>query len=265
LPFYAKRIFLFEGERGKGFASEFFSAWFDDDETFAIPSGDRSSVCAAVSGLKTVGVVAANVIGLIDRDFYSDETLRATTAGVTVLQLHEVESVLCDQKVVAALAEHFGKDPDEVWTEFLKEVRRQFQGQTMNNVVSNRVRSRVGDLLQGAFSGAQVVIDLAQTGANHSKSLSDLDLPAKTAAMFTEESRRVVDALASGGKEMLAILPGKHLLGLLVVPLGMRGTSELTSLVVRSLNRKLLKDDPLRALGAKIEVALLTYLPPRQA
>jgi len=62
LPFYAKRIFLFEGEPGKGFASEFFAAWFDDDETFAIPSGDRDSVCAAVSGLKTVGLVAAEVI-----------------------------------------------------------------------------------------------------------------------------------------------------------------------------------------------------------
>lgn len=77
LPFYAKRIFLFEGEAGKGFASEFFSAWFDDAETFAIPAGDRDSVSAAVSGLKTVGIVAAEVIGLIDRDFYSDAVLLA--------------------------------------------------------------------------------------------------------------------------------------------------------------------------------------------
>lgn len=134
LPFYAKRIFLFEGERGKGFASELFYAWFDDDETFAIPSGDRNSVCAAVSGLKTIGVVAANVIGLVDRDFYSEEALKATTAGVTVLHLHELESVLCDQKVVAALAEHWGKDPDEVWTGFRDQVSREFRGQTMNNV-----------------------------------------------------------------------------------------------------------------------------------
>jgi len=64
LPFFARRIFLFEGELGRGFASEFFSAWFNDDETFAIPSGNRNSVCAAVVGLKAVGVVAAEVIGL---------------------------------------------------------------------------------------------------------------------------------------------------------------------------------------------------------
>jgi hypothetical protein len=263
LPFYAKRIFLFEGERGKGFASEFFYAWFDDDETFAIPSGDRNSVCAAVSGLKTVGVIAATVTGLVDRDFYSDEALKSTTSGVTVLPLHELESVLCDQKVVTALAEHLGKDPNKVWDEFLAYVRREFRDQTLNSVVSNRVRSRVGDLLQGAFSGAQVVADPTETGANHSGALADLDLPAKTTAMFQEESTRVSDALARGGTDMLSILPGKHVLSILVRPLGLRGTTELTSLVVRSLNRKLSKADPLSPLGAKIEEALLSYLPTR--
>ena len=266
LPFYAKRIFLFEGEPGKGFASEFFSAWFDDDETFAIPCGDRDSVCAAVSGLKTVGVVAAEVIGLIDRDFYSDAVLDAVTNGVTVLPLHEIESVLCDQKAVASVAEQFGKNPAGVWEEFLDRVRKEFRGQTLNSVVARRVRSRVGDLLDGAFNGAQVVADLTATSANHSTTLSTLDLPAKTAVMFAEESKRVADALDGGGTEMLAILPGKHLLSMLADVLGLSSTSELTSLVVRSLNRKQLKkDDPFLGLGAKVETALLAYLPSRRA
>jgi hypothetical protein len=266
LPFYAKRIFLFEGEPGKGFASEFFSAWFDDDETFAMPCGDRDSVCAAVSGLNTVGVVAAEVIGLIDRDFYSDDVLGAVTKGVTVLPLHEIESVLCDQKAVASVSEHFGKDPAGTWEEFLNRVRKEFRGQTLNGVVARRVRSRVGDLLDGAFNGAQVVADLTTTKANHSATLSALDLPAKTAAMFAEESKRVADALDVGGTEMLAILPGKHLLSMLAGILGLSNTSELTNLVVRSLNRKQLKKgDPFLVLGEKMEMALLAYLPSRQA
>lgn len=266
LPFYAKRIFLFEGEPGKGFASEFFSAWFDDEETFAIPAGNRDSVCAAVSGLKTVGVVAAEVMGLIDRDFYSDAVLAAVTDGVTVLPLHEIESVLCDQRIVASVAEHFGKDPAEVWKEFLELVRKEFHGQTLNGVVARRVRSRVGDLLGGAFNGAQVVADLTQTSTSHSATLSKLDLPAKTSAMFTEEFKRVTDALAGGAAAMLAILPGKHLLSMIAHVLGLGDTSELTSLVVRSLDRKRLKEnDPLFALGAKVEAALFAYLPPRRA
>jgi hypothetical protein len=265
LPFYARRIFLFEGEQGKGFASEFLSAWFDDAETFAIPSGDRNSVCAAVSGLKTVGVVAAEVIGLVDRDFYSDEILKSTTSGVIVLPLHEIESILCDQKVVAALAAHFGKAPDVIWQEFIDRVRKEFRDQTLNNVIARRVRSRVGDLLDGAFSGAQVVADSLQTGANHSATLTGLDLPGKAAAMFAEESGRVAHALAGGGTDMLAIFPGKHLLSLLAPVLGLGGTKELTRLVVRALDRKRLKEtDPLHALGTKLETALLQYLPSRQ-
>jgi len=264
LPFYAKRIFLFEGEPGKGFASEFFSAWFDDDETFAIPAGDRNAVCAAVSGLKTVGVVAAAVIGLIDRDFYPDDVLNAVTDGVTVLPLHEIESVLCDPKVVAGVSEQIGKDPNEIWNAFVGRVRDEFRGQTLNSVVARRVRSRVGDLLDGAFNGAQIVADLTQTGDNHSTTLSALDLPAKTKALFAEESKRICDALAEGGRAMLAILPGKHLLSILANVLGLGHTSELTSIVVRSLNRKQLnKDDPLLTLGAKVETALLAYLPAR--
>jgi len=48
--------------------------------------------------------------------------------------------------------------------------------------------------------------------------------------------------------------------------LGLSGLSELIGLVVQSLNRSMLKEgDPLRALGVKIEEALLAYLPPRQA
>jgi len=265
LPFYAKRIFLFEGEARKGFASEFFSAWFDDPDTFAIPCGDRNAVCAAVSGLKTVGVVAAEVIGLIDRDFYSEDVLNAVTKGVTVLPLHEIESVLCDQSVVAALAEHLGKDPTALWSEFLDRVRKEFQGQTLNSVTARRVRSRIGDLLEGAFNASQIVPDLAQTEENHKSTISALDLPMKVSAMFAEESKRVANALDSGAVEMLAILPGKHLLALLAGTLGLKNPSELTNLVVRSLNRKMLgEDDGLVALRKKLEKALLAYLPPRR-
>lgn len=187
------------------------------------------------------------------------------TKGVTVLRLHEIESVLCDQKVIASVAEHFGKKPMEVWDEFLNRLRKEFRGQTFNGLVARRVRSRIGDLLDGAFTAAQIVADPAITAANHSRDLSSLDLPAKAAAIFAEESKRVTDALADGGSQMLAILPGKHLLTILAGVLGLSKTSELTSLIVRALDKKLLKkEDPLFALGEKIEAALLAYLAPRR-
>lgn len=266
LPFYAKRIFLYEGEPGKGFASEFFSAWFDDEETFSIPCGNRDSVCAAVSGLKAVGIVSAEVIGLIDRDFYPDLILDRVTEGVTVLQLHEIESVLCDQAVVESVATHFGKASENVWEIFLDRVRSTFRDQTFNGVVARRVRSRVGDLLDGAFKGAQVVSDLNTTSMNHSRTIADLDLPKKMETMFDEESKRVKEALSNGGKQLLAILPGKHLLSILADVLGLKYTSELTNIVIKALNGKQLKtNDSLRTLGSEIEDALLAYLPPRKS
>ncbi len=266
LPFYAKRIFMFEGEPAKGFADEFFSVWFDDDETFAIPAGDRQSVCAAVIGLKKIGVVAAEVVGLVDRDFYSDVVLGASPDGVTVLSVHEVESVLCDREVVGALAEHFGKDPNDVWKAFVERILKEFRGETLNGLIARRVRARVGDLLDGAFSGAQIATDLAQTVKNHSDRFTALDLPAKIAEMFAEESARVQAALTTTGGDMLAVLPGKHLLSLLSSVLGVSKTADLTALVLRALKRRQVKDtEPIRVLGVKIETALARYLPSRAA
>lgn len=265
LPFYARRIFLYEGEPGAGFASEFFSVWFDNKETFAIPCGGRSSVCAAVIGLKKIGVAAAEVIGLVDRDFYPNSILDSSPEGVRVLPLHELESVLCDQQVVICLARHLGKDPDKVWETFIENVKKTVQGDMKSYVVAQRVRERVGDLLDGGFKSSQIEASISKTSQNHSKSLTELDLPNKIGAFFNEESERVDNALASNGKEMLAILPGKRLLNLLPKELGLSHSSELTSLVIQSLNRNLLKaDGPLFQLGEKLEEALSVYLPKRR-
>lgn len=264
LPFYAKRIFLFEGEPGTGFASEFFSAWFDEDETFAIPAGNRDSVCSSVAGLRAVGVVAAEIIGLIDRDFYPDNILANVPEGVTVLSLHEIESVLCDHKIVTSLAEHFGKNPADAWSSFLRRVRSEFRGKTLNNIIALRVRSRVGDLLDGAFNSAQIDAELTETSNNHSKTLFTLNLPDKITSMFQEEFKLVEDALADGGTKMLELLPGKHLLSILSNTLEVKNASVITGLVIQSLNQKQLKkDDPLLSLGKKLEEALLAYLPSR--
>ncbi len=266
LPFYARRIFVFEGESGKGFASEFFAAWFDGDETFSVPAGDRESVAATVTGLKKVGVVGAEVIGLVDRDFYSDDALAAPAKGVTVLPLHEVESVLCDENIIAALADHLGKDPKFVLSEFLAKVRKEYRGQTLSVLIARRVRSRIGDLLEGAFTSAQIVADLSETTVNHSTGLAALDLPRRSALIFSEETTRVTNALSSGGAQLLEIVPGKHLLAILSSLLGFSGTSELTDMVVRSLRRNTLipPSESLRRLGEEIEAALVRYLPSRR-
>lgn len=264
LPFYARRVCLYEGEAGKGFASEFFAAWFDGNETFAIPCGDRDSVAAAVSGLKKVGVAGAEIVGLVDRDFYSDEALAATTQGVTVLDVHEIESILCDPAVVEALAKHLGKDPDVTSAAFLATVRSTFTGKGLSHIVARRVRARVKDLLVGAFDGSQVVASVEATREAHRAAVAALDMPTKLAALFDEEEQRVLAALNAGDKTLLRLLPGKHLLSLLVSQLGMKREDDIVTVVVQALNRRQKQEPILKALGAALEAALVKYIPARR-
>jgi hypothetical protein len=265
LPFYAQRIVMYEGEPGKGFANDFFTVWFDGDETFALPVGGRDSVLAAVAGLKSIGVKGAEVVGLVDRDFYSDESLKGAPTGVQVMELHELESAICDKGVVTALASQVGKDPEEAWPKFLQSVRSTFRGQTLSGVIARRVRARIGDLLDGAFAGSQVAGDVEQTSRNHAARIAEIDLPARTEAFFKEEEQRVAAALATEDISMLAVLPGKHLLSILASDLNLASSSAVCDLVVRALNRSALtKNDPLLQLGNDIQTALLKYLPPRR-
>jgi ABC-type cobalamin/Fe3+-siderophores transport system ATPase subunit len=265
LPFYARRICLYEGETGKGFASQFLAAWFDGDETFAIGCGDRNAVCAAVTGLAKVGVSGATVVGLVDRDFYSDDVLDNLTAGVTVLPVHEIESVLCERQVVESMARHLGKDPGATWDEFQTRVQTTFTGAELSGVVARRVRARVNDLLDGAFSGAQILPSVSDTRQRHRERIDALSLPAKVESMFDQEDQRVRAALARDSHDMLAILPGKRLLGLLVDVLGLDGHADLMDLVVGALKRRdLSPDTTLPALGQAVEAALGTILPPRR-
>ena len=106
------------------------------------------------------------------------------------------------------MAGHLGKNATNVWNEFLSQVRKAFRGKTFNSLVARRVRSRIGDLLDGAFNNADIDADLTITATNHSSNLSKLDLPAKTISMFDEEFKRVTNALSAGGAEMLRIFPG---------------------------------------------------------
>lgn len=266
LPFYAKRIIFYEGEPGKGFASDFLSVWFDDPKTFAFPCGNRDAVCAAVKGLKNVGIVGAEVTGLVDRDFHPDSMLDADVEGVTVLDLHELESILCDKHVVAHLARHLQKDPEEVWGTFHSEVQPMFHGKELSYVVANRVRERIGSLLNDVFSRGLLASTLEETGARYSNAIEEIGLPTRVQELFDQESTRVNDSLRSGERDMLRLLPGKQLLDRLAKSLGLSSSRALTELVIKALSQRHLSEDRAGdSLSKSLEAALGEFLPPRRS
>ncbi|MBL0919025.1 MAG: AAA family ATPase [Hydrogenophaga sp.] len=265
LPFYASRIVFFEGERNAGFAEEFFQAWFSGNETFALPVGGMDAVLAAVSGLQSTGMAGGEVIGLVDRDYYSDEALRSLPANTFVLSVHEVESLLCLPAVVRVIASYLGKDPDVVLNAFHDRVRAEFRGQTLSGVVARRVRARIGDLLQGVFAPDQIDGDVHTTATKHEEAMAAHDFPARTRAQFLEEHRRVTSAIANCDEAMLAVLPGKHLISLLGSTLGFgKVDGGLPGLIVRALLAPIRPDDAMSMLGVAVGNALVGYLPPRR-
>lgn len=266
LPFYASRVVFFEGEKNSGFAKDFFQAWFKGSGTFAIAAGNMQSVLAAVSGLRATAVVGASVVGVVDRDFYGDEALAALSDGTFVLPVHEVESLICIPAVIEALADHIGLDSRKAIADFHIRVRDEFRGKSLNSVIANRVRSRVADLLSGAFGANQVDPDIARTSKNHTDSISALNWPVRVQEMFDEEEEKVSRAIAACDETMLALLPGKHLLSLLTQQLGMnRNEGGVAGLAVRGLLGGKEPHDAMSHLESRLEKALMAHLPARSA
>ena len=120
------------------------------------------------------------------------------------------------------------------------------------------------DLLVGAFDGSQVAPTVAATREAHQAAVAALDMPNKLAALFDAEEQRVTAALKAGDKTMLRLLPGKHLLSLLVSQLGMKRQEDLVTAVLQALNRRHKQDPALKALGEALETALAQYIPARR-
>lgn len=263
LPFYAKRIVFYEGRNGAGFADEFMQAWFSDVKTFAIPVGNCDAVKSTVSGLANIQVAGAEVVGLIDRDFLPDSMLNALPSSIKALDAHEIESVFCDDGVIAVLARQQVREPDEVICDFKSRVRGEFgaSGNQLSNVIAKRVRARVGDLLNNAFTGEQIRSAVNETVDMHVDSLANAFSEQKLRDMFVEEEARITSALKDGGKEMLMLLPGKQLFGLLAKTLGLSGPKQLEGLIVRMLRG----GSEGAGHGHDLVSALRKYLPARTA
>lgn len=266
LPFHAKRIVFFEGEEGRGFASQFFNGWFNDRDTFALAAGSRDAVCAAVNGLISVGVTGAEVFGIVDSDYYPDKANQALRSEIKVLPLHEIESVLCIRPVVNAISAHQGKDTDEIWDQFIGRIRTEFSKKALSKLVATRVRCRVTEMLHGSFNPTQIEDGMVETLTKHKSAIIDMQLEQKMDVMFAEEEERATDALKLADRDLLLLFPGKHLLNLLSHTLGFSRTNDLTDLIINALtnsNTTIGTASVLATLGRKIESELLTYLPPR--
>ena len=111
------------------------------------------------------------------------------------------------------------------------------------------MRSCAVDLLSGAFNSMQVDEDFETTVENHRGALVALDLPQQLANKLTAEHKRVLKAIFEGKSEMLKILPGKQLLGMLADILTLKNVQALTELTIEALRNSTDTSESVSVLG----------------
>jgi ribonuclease Z len=96
-------------------------------------------VLAAVQSFADSRLVSGlEAIGIIDGDYWPKRFLASTHSSVHVLDVHEVESLLCLPEVVRAVARHLGKSEDAADTLYEEFVVRLRAALWVGGVIANR-------------------------------------------------------------------------------------------------------------------------------
>lgn len=265
---FAKRLVFCEGEAG-GTDHQVYSAWFSDDDTEVFPVGGCANVidCVSVfrSGQATINVDA---VGIIDRDYWPGKFIdRQTNAGVHVLQVHEIESLLCISDVFNAVSKHHGKDNDVSaagYGAFLQRAQANLTGANLNKQILERVKRRITLIAEGSINGVSPDEDLDAVRASFNKALASDRWEPHPSQVFAEEEATVVSALEGEADEFLRVVPGKSCLGPLLQELGFGTKVDLVDLVCTALRSKDSEGNAgITGLRDDLVDALSPFLPPR--
>ena len=252
---FAKRLVFCEGEAG-GIDERIYSAWFSNDDTEVFPVGGCDDVFDCVEVFRSSRAnINVEAIGVIDRDYWPDELVgRRQAAGVYVLPVHEIESVLCVPGVFHAVAEHLGRDREEAdarYEVFIGKARSNFNGIALNKQILERSKHRVRDFAESAINNVPPAQDLGEVKV----SLDSAILPDKWAILPSEVLEEEAVALRAAHQgtamEFLSKFPGKPGMEALTQELGLAGRDALVQLVCTAL---LFEAKP-KALDADLKTA----------
>lgn len=265
LSIYAKRIIFCEGDEKRSKDLRLYHAWFRKRDSIVFPVLNCREVQDCVSAYKAHPVIKGlDVIGIVDRDFLNEEHIAALVSdGVTVLDVHEIESLFCLPTVISAVASHLGKESVAANTEFLLNAKKHFVGEYKNTLISERFRRRCERIFDISLNKLKVSSsDPEDVKNNHVAALDPQAWSTNPNAIWDEEINRVNAAINGDGNDFLKILPGKSILGDAAKTVGLNKESYIT-MICNSLTEDK-SAAPLYNLGQQIEKALVAYLPPRE-
>jgi hypothetical protein len=262
LSFYASRIVFCEGDE-RSVDNALYNGWFNDVDTVVRPVEACQTVMRCVDAMKNSGIAQSlEVIGIVDRDYHSDNFLAAMPTGIHALPHHEVESLLAIPAVVAAVAQHVGRDFDP--DRYLAELRATVNESQRHLIVIRRWKARIEPHLTGLVASTGQRKASLETLIAEMPALFDMAKWSFSPQQFLEQEKtRVEVALATGtAAEFLTYVPGKQCAPVAAREVGL-GLETYTGLIVHALESA--GDGDFKDLHAALVEALEGVLPPRAA
>lgn len=235
------KVVFCEGAENNNMDDVFYSAWFNSPSIAVVPVGSCEEVIKCVDVFNNNPVIqGATAIGIIDRDYRSDNFITQLPENITILPVHEFESLFCIKMIFMLLGKRFGKPENELSTlyqEAISQIISRFsQNETeIKKIVLERVKQRTELQLKNMFN----------SGTDPTKSYEDLKTEFLNAVdsgnwvfspedYFEEEKTKMNQSISNVDIEaVLELIPGKSIVGIFVKKLGLLNLSSLLSLVMQ--------------------------------
>src|SRR6266511_1404680 len=105
---FADRLIFCEGTESS-YDQKFLRAWFNGRKDAVVPVGSCKDVIKCTSAFRESNVLAGvSAIGIIDRDYLPEVFFTSITPGISILPVHEIESLFCIESLFRAVAIHLG-------------------------------------------------------------------------------------------------------------------------------------------------------------
>ena len=258
----ANKIIFCEGRKNHKRDDELYTAWFDSESTAVIPVGSCNEVIRCVEVFnENPAIKGAKAIGIIDRDYRSEDFIKQLPKEIFPLDVHELESLFCLKEVFSVVAKHMGKGHKEIevlYNEVIDEVLRHYKlNETeTKKIILERVKERTSwqskNLLNSVNNPSKNLEEIKKDYLN----ALDLKNWSFSPDKFFDEEKDLIDNLISNGDtaDLLKMLPGKVFYSKIHQKLGLSDKGYLDILIMTLTS----KDSKLKLELVKI---LQAYLP----
>lgn len=259
LSFYASRAVFCEGEE-TSYDARLYGAWFNGQDTVVRSVTNSDTVIRCVQAINMGGIVTSlSPIGIVDSDYHPERWKQALTAGVTVLGVHEVESLFALPGVVEAVCTHNQRSFDA--DAYRTAVRGSVTAAQAQKIIVDRWKASLEPFLEGLMSAG---VSRGDSVANLVKQLPDLFDHTKwnfsPQGLLETEQDHVESILETGNLESLLLLvPGKQMLPIAARTAGL-DPEAYVNVILKTLDAPA---NPENKLATALGVTFKPYLPDR--